>query len=646
MILIFFITGLAYFSLSLVVFLEARRASQLPLGRQLPWLAAFGLTHSLVEWSDMIILIGQSEAYACTLTIIRSILLPISAALLVRFGVGLVQEAGPLPYHWLTWAPVLLIIPVGLLLGYVLTVFHTEPPAEVATDVWSRYLIYFPGNLLASFGFLRQFHGLKLERLKSSRNLLLSAALAFFVNAFVAGLIAPPVSYGFGPWLNYQWVIDVTGVPVQIWRSISAFFVTFFVVKSLDVFEAERSLRLSELEEAQKRTQQDIVDALSLARATAEEWTNALVKISRCIIEMDDPVQALRTILRTGQQLLNADVAVLGLWSEDGEKLQIKYRAAKNDPNDEVIDENFQIDPLIVDTMRETVTRRYPEDYPPRKEPLFFYRIDHEIKNALMVPLKLENQPFGGIWVGRLEAIGFTETEQIGLESLADQAAIAITHATMASRLQSLAVLEERGRIGREMHDSLAQVLGYLRLETQTLEALVQQNNQDMVLKKLNQFRQNIDTAHADVRENILSLRTALSNQGGTIPGLQEYLTEFGLQTGIRTIFENTLTGELDLSPIAETQMVRIVQEALANIRKHAQAKNVVVKLTALPSYLSVKIMDDGIGFDQKVDRKRFGLQTMRERAESAGGSLSIDTSPGKGTQVDLRLPLVVRHGA
>ncbi len=642
MIIIYFLYGLSFFSLSLVVFLEARRTSQLPLGRQLAWLGAFGLTHSLVEWTDMFILLNIRISFSDELIIMRSVLLPLSAILLVRFGIGLIQEAGPLPFRWLAWVPVLLILPSGILLGYVLTVFSTEPPWDIAADVWSRYLIYFPGNLFASIGFFRQWHGLKQERLKNSRNLLLGAAIAFFINAFIGGLVVPKVPYGFGPWLNYQWLLDMTGIAVQIWRTLSAMIVTIFVVKALDVFETERRLHVFELEEAHSKAQMAIVDASNSVRVNAENWTNALVKISRCIAEIENTDQVLTTILQTAQQLLLSDTAVLALWDENGENLNIQcHVCGLGKP---IYQEAYEIDPVIVEAMRDTQSRCYPNDFPNRSEPLYCPFIKQEIKAAILMPLKLESQPFGGIWVGRVNAKPFSVTEIIGLESLADQTVIAVTHALMVSRLQSLAVIEERNRIGREMHDSLAQVLGYLRLETQTMEALVYQGNNDAVISKIKQVRQNIDIAHADVRENILSLRTTLSNDAGIISALSEYLKEFSLHTSIKVAFENSFNNDLNLSPIAETQMVRIVQEALANVRKHSQAKNVLFRLDGHTDCLCVTITDDGIGFDQKSERRKFGLQTMRERAESVGGGLSIDAKLGSGTQINLWLPLLQRQ--
>ncbi len=268
--------------------------------------------------------------------------------------------------------------------------------------------------------------------------------------------------------------------------------------------------------------------------------------------------------------------------------------------------------------------------------------LNKQIMAAVIVPLRLDERPVGAIWMGRYSPASFTPADLIGLERLADQAVIALEHAMMAGRLQSLAVMEERSRIAREMHDSLAQILGYLSLQTQTLEALVKQGDQNIVLCELKRARDSIRAAQDDVRESILSLRTTLSGNFGLILALRHYVEEFGVQTGIRAVLIDETKPWLALSPLAETQLVRIVQEALTNVRKHAQARQVEVRMIVPNSVLHVIVTDDGIGFqDDAVEGSHFGLQTMRERAESIGGSLLVSSIVGEGTQVEFRLPLV-----
>jgi signal transduction histidine kinase len=265
--------------------------------------------------------------------------------------------------------------------------------------------------------------------------------------------------------------------------------------------------------------------------------------------------------------------------------------------------------------------------------------LETEVVSTAVVPLTFEDDSLGTLWVASRREQAFGAADLAHLEHLSDQAVIAIQHAWMAAQLQSLAVIEERARIAREMHDGLAQILAYLGLETQTLELLARQGDRDLILSELEQVRRNISLAQADVRENILSLRTTLAGDAGLIPAVQEYCREFSVQTGIDVRFVNELGESPRLTPLAETQLVRIVQEALANVRKHSQAQQVQVSLAAQGACLQVSITDNGVGFDHRPARTHFGLHTMRERSESVGGTLTVTSTPGEGTQVMLWLP-------
>jgi signal transduction histidine kinase len=395
------------------------------------------------------------------------------------------------------------------------------------------------------------------------------------------------------------------------------------------------------LEQARRAAQQATIAAQIKACQTchtAESWTDALVGISRKIAEMGGVDSVLLNVVETARNLLAADTAVLALWNESGSQLEVKYFA--NSEGVKIGDSQPVTNPILLEAVNSLSTQHYPGSKRAEDGRLHCMMIGQEIKTAAIVPLKLENQPFGGLWVGRLQEAPFASTDLIGLESLADQAVIAITHSLMADRMQSLAVLEERSRLAREMHDGLAQILGYLRLETQAIEAMIQSGDYEESLESLRQARQNIDLAQADVRENILSLRTTLSGKAGVVATLQEYLQEYSIQTGIEVHFVSNLNSEPSLSPTAEMQMVRIVQEALTNVRKHAQAQAVQLRLEASNGHLSALVTDDGVGFDLTPERGHYGLQTMQERALNVGGAVTVNSSPGQGTQVELWLPL------
>ena len=247
------------------------------------------------------------------------------------------------------------------------------------------------------------------------------------------------------------------------------------------------------------------------------------------------------------------------------------------------------------------------------------------------------------LWIARNSGEEYSETDLIWLECIADQVVIAIQHGLMTSQLQSLSVVEERARIAREMHDGLAQVLGYLNVQVQTLDALLKKQKWDKLADEIARMRQAVQTAHADVRENILSLRTTLAHETGLVPAMLKYIEEFSFQTGIETHLENKAGEELELTSIAEVQLVCILQEALTNVRKHAQAKVVNVSLQKEKrvdeEFVHMGIQDDGVGFSLQKSARCFGLQTMRERAASVGGQMIIYSAAGQGTQLECRLP-------
>jgi signal transduction histidine kinase len=639
MILVYFVYGLSFFTLSLAVGLESRRASSLPLGRQLGWLAGFGLTHALVEWADLFRLIQPDGPADGALLIARTVLLPLSAVLLVRFGIGLINEAGPLP-NWLNLLPVVLIVPAALLVTYGLIVAITESPVTVGADIWSRYLLYFPGCLLAAFGFVRQWLGLRRARLSRARNLMLGAALAFVFNAFAGGLVVPASGQASAVWLNADTWLAWTGVPVQIVRMMAALAVTLFVVWALDVFEGERAQRLAELQDKRQQSQQAALEAQSAARAAAEQWTMGLTDISRRIARLEDVDQVLAALVQLSCRLLRADIASVALWNDDRTQLVVKcYASAAGSVSGRSI---AVTNPVILQVVADGQPCRYPADVAPPVPVWFCPTLQQQLPAAAIVPLLLDDQVIGGMWVGRVETRPISASDLTGLEHLADQAVIAVQHGLMAAQMQSVAVVDERSRIAREMHDGLAQILGYLSLELQRLEALAGQANAADLVAALRQARERVRAAQADVRENIASLRTTLAGEVGLLPALRQYLEEFGIQTGMEASLAGDLANNPRLSPLAEVQLVRVIQEALANVRKHARAGTVQVRLTRYDHTLQVQVTDDGCGFEPALSLAgHFGLQTMRERLQSIGGCLNIESQPGAGTRVQMSVPLV-----
>jgi signal transduction histidine kinase len=146
---------------------------------------------------------------------------------------------------------------------------------------------------------------------------------------------------------------------------------------------------------------------------------------------------------------------------------------------------------------------------------------------------------------------------------------------------------------------------------------------------------------HADVREQILGLRIDVFPGRPMDEALREVVSLWRRYCPVAA--ELDVQPDLKLSPVAELQVLRIVQEALANVRKHSRAEKAHITLRELDGVVEVVVQDDGEGFDPaskyRVDRPRFGLAIMRERAESIGATFALESSPGEGTRVTVRVP-------
>jgi nitrate/nitrite-specific signal transduction histidine kinase len=464
-------------------------------------------------------------------------------------------------------------------------------------------------------------------------------------NAFIGERSIPLKAFGLTAWLDYDRVLQLTGLPIEFWRMLSTFAVTFFVVRGLGVFEAIRRRQQADLERERDRAQERTLRIQKTARENAEKWTDALVAINRRISMLANVDTILLDILGTARSLLRSDYVGLGLYNEDRSQLVLKchsHTGAAEIVSTPVFIQNR----LILQTVQKNQSYRSQKDVPEEALENVCPLLKLSAQAVAIVPIELENQSIGALWVARCKQKkngSFSGTDLIWLECLADQVVIAIQHGLMTSKLQSLSVVEERARIAREMHDGLAQVLGYMNLQVQTLQALFQQGKQEELQTELRHMRQAIKNAHADVRENILSLRTTLANEKGLVSALGEYLDEFSIQAGLEASFSTELTEAMELASIAEVQLVCIMQEALANVRKHANATRVDVCLRKVKGktvdQVCMEIVDNGIGFSTGRSRRTFGLQTMRERASTVGGTLEVHSSPGEGTSIICRLP-------
>lgn len=266
---------------------------------------------------------------------------------------------------------------------------------------------------------------------------------------------------------------------------------------------------------------------------------------------------------------------------------------------------------------------------------------------VVTVPLEHRDELLG-VYTIFVERPGVSAREDIMdlLLTVGHHLGVAIAKQRSDAEARRLTIVEERNALAHELHDSLAQTLASLRFQVRMLnDALGDAPIPEAARKDLARVRNGLDEAHTELRELLTSFRAPLDRQG-LASALEALTLRLGRETDIHCLFQNDCRA-LDLSATQELQVLRIVQECLANIRKHARAHTVRVLLTREPAgsvngALVVLVEDDGVGFRIPVagDRvgEHIGLSIMEERARRIGAELRIESEPGEGTRVELML--------
>ncbi len=261
---------------------------------------------------------------------------------------------------------------------------------------------------------------------------------------------------------------------------------------------------------------------------------------------------------------------------------------------------------------------------------------------CVSAPIRSKGKTIGAILLARSKSLPITADEVDLVTALGLQVGPVLQNAQLFGQTGAIAVLQERQRVAREVHDGLAQTLGHLSLQVGITDRLLADRDLDGVRAEVDAMGQAVRDALEDLRQSLVDLRIPFSACGDLRRTLREYVARFSLQTGIPCHFENQRGPALALSPSAEVQLIRIIQEALTNVKKHAPGASVWLRLQTSGRQVHVTIQDDGPGFEPADvgDSGRFGLQTMKERAESAGGGFVIESRPGSGTRLEVTVPM------
>jgi len=351
-----------------------------------------------------------------------------------------------------------------------------------------------------------------------------------------------------------------------------------------------------------------------------------------------DPEQVLQLIVDRVRELVAAQYAALGIVAEAGQITQF-ITSGISEEQREAIGDLPRGRGLLGLIIRENRAYRipkisaHPESYgfPPNHPPM---------DSFLGVPITVKADVVGRLYLtNKQDAAEFGPDDQALVETFALHAGIAIESARLHEQVQRLAVVDERDRISRDLHDSVIQMIYAVTLSLDDVPELIRQEP-DEASQRVDDA---IDALHGvirDIRHFIFGLRPLLLESGSLSEGLQALADELRRNTTTEIKIEAQEPDGLPLAVVAE--LLAIAREALANIARHSGARWAAVQLTTGEDELRMEIADDGRGIGDwgEFDRGHHGLANMRARAGALGGTLEIESAPQAGTRIIVAVPL------
>ncbi|MCP4544782.1 MAG: GAF domain-containing protein [Chloroflexi bacterium] len=388
------------------------------------------------------------------------------------------------------------------------------------------------------------------------------------------------------------------------------------------------------------------------AERAAREQAERLRQATTALASTLDLDQTLDSILKYLEQVIPYASASVFLWDQESKRLRIV--ATRGIPNPaQVIGRDFPADddelwlelkcaqqPLILaNTQSDDRFEKWAKT--------------NYVRGWMGVPLTVRGEIIGCLTLDSRLVAAYDEAAAALAQAFADQAAVAIYNArlfeqvrTGRGQLQALshrhveAQEAERARIARELHDETGQALSAMLLGLSLFEREV--DRPDAVIARAVELGDMVHEMLDNMHRLAMDLRPASLDLLGLVPAMGQYIETFGHQQGITTHFETLVgIGGERLSPAVETALYRIVQEALTNVSRHAQATHVDVVLERRDGQIVTIVEDDGIGFDTRaaMQSSRLGLFGIRERAEMLDGIVTIESSIGAGTTVSVEIP-------
>jgi two-component system, NarL family, nitrate/nitrite sensor histidine kinase NarX len=261
-----------------------------------------------------------------------------------------------------------------------------------------------------------------------------------------------------------------------------------------------------------------------------------------------------------------------------------------------------------------------------------------DFETVVALPIRLHERTMGELNLFYNAQVAPSEAERSLLEALTAHLTAAMENLRLDGLAKEAAVSQERNLLARELHDSIAQSLAFLKIQVQLMRDALRSGNAERVQAVLGEIDTGVRESYGDVRELLLHFRTR-ANAEHIEPALQTTLRKFEHQSGVKASLQMHGQG-LPLTPDLQIQVLHILQEALSNVRKHARASHVWLDVQQQPRW-RFEVRDDGIGFeadDHGRSETHVGLRIMSERAERIGATLEVISTPGHGSSVVLEL--------
>jgi signal transduction histidine kinase len=357
--------------------------------------------------------------------------------------------------------------------------------------------------------------------------------------------------------------------------------------------------------------------------------SESLRKVTTALLHQPELGGVLEIVCIEAQQLTGAQGSAVLLLDADRQRLRAVRHSGLGWPDIDKLPVEGSFAGVVVRDGRARLTND------PGKEQQY-YPAATDLSALLVAPLLVN-----GVSIGVLDVLnkpgGFTEDDLRTIGLFADQAAIAIENARLRGQAEQFAVLEERQRLARELHDSVTQSVYGVTLLAEAVAGLLAAGDQERAVNRLGRLQETAQDALKEMRLLVFELRPPVLDKEGLVAALQNRLELVEARGGLQT--ELSVQGERRLPIETEEELYHIAQESLNNALKHARAKRVKVHLWMSERSVHLEVEDDGQGFDPRLTAKSgMGISTMRERAQRIGGDLMIDTTPGGGTKVSVEI--------